>query len=222
VKNMSIDEAKPFFDELKVVVDEQNAAVECESDITSLSDIKSDSQFILDTKRPSDADFGSWDLITLTALFKEEHRKDAANKEIILAYLRAAKCLYACFRIENNPPMTGIKKVYKENQMCMPVLFLCRHTVELAIKSRLPETGHNLKSLWDELKPNIQQPQDVITGADAFVSMLDSLDSDGWHFRYAVDQKQNTTQNQPMFVRADRVVKCTELLVGILMEGEAK
>ena len=73
-----------------------------------------------------------WDCVSISPFFKEEFRNKTAEKEIADAYLHSAECLYMCLHRENNPD-NGIK-VFRMNQMCMPFLFLCRHTIELSIK----------------------------------------------------------------------------------------
>lgn len=46
-------------------------------------------------------------------------------------------------------------KIFRMNQMCMPFLFMCRHTIELLIKAVLDKKQgefkkiHRLKELWE-------------------------------------------------------------------------
>lgn len=152
-----------------------------------------------------------WDFISISPFFKKEIRSKTSEKEIIDAYLHSAECLYMFFHKESNPVEN--MKVFRMNQMCMPFLFLCRHTLELLIKAVLNSKQrkikkiHKLQELWDELKNNI-----VINNADfdMLINVLDIIDDDGCKLRYASDGKGNNYNEKPCFIRADLILDTTK------------
>lgn len=74
---------------------------------------------------------------------------------MILAYLRAAEFLCAGLIAGNYP--TYHMNVFRNNQICMPFLYVCRHALELAMKFRLrveinkSVSGHKLSELYSSL-----------------------------------------------------------------------
>lgn len=160
-----------------------------------------------------------WDFISISPFFKEELRDKTAEKEIIDAYLHSAECLYMCFHKENNPD-NGIK-VFRMNQMCMPFLFLCRHTIELSIKAVLNKKEgkakkiHKLKELWEELKKVIELNNDDF---DMLIEVLNTIDDDGCKLRYSNDGKGNNYNEKPCFVRTDLILNTTRDLYNFLIK----
>lgn len=202
---------------------QQEAVIECRSDIKSFANIQSSEQFVQDSVDFSSPESFDWELISFAAFLKDELKKRALQKETVLAYLRAAKVVYAFFRADNNP-MPGVKG-FKDNQMCLPLLFLCRHTVEIAIKyfyankdKSDPPITHNIKTLWNKTKPALKLAKDELRGMEIFIEMIDRLDDNGEHFRYTTDKKGIVYQDKPTFIKVDRIIKCTELLVDLLLD----
>lgn len=154
-----------------------------------------------------------WDFISISPFFKEEIRSKTAEKEIIDAYLHSAECLYMCFHKESNP--VEKMKVFRTNQMCMPFLFLCRHTLELLIKAVLNNKQgkikkiHRLQELWNELKNNIEINN---TDFDMLIEVLNTIDDDGCKLRYASDGKGKNYNEKPCFIRADLILDTTKEL----------
>lgn len=152
-----------------------------------------------------------WDFISISPFFKEELRSKASEKEIIDAYLHSAECLYMCFHKESNPVEN--MKVFRMNQMCMPFLFLCRHTLELLIKAVLNckqgkvKKIHKLQELWNELKNVIEINNPDF---DMLIDVLNTIDDDGCKLRYASDGKGNNYNEKPCFIRADLILSTTK------------
>lgn len=165
------------------------------------------------------AEVYKWDCISLSPFLKEELRNKTAEREIIDAYLHSAECLYVFFRSENNPDEKI--KVFRTNQMCMPFLFLCRHTIELSIKAVLNSKQgkikkiHKLKELWEELKNEVNISN---TDFDMLIDVLNIIDDDGCKLRYSNDGKGNNYNEKPCFVRADLILKTTKELYEFLLK----
>jgi hypothetical protein len=166
-----------------------------------------------------------WELVTMTAFYKEELRGEAVDKEIVKAYLNAEKILYNALSQENNPAK-GMR-VFKDNQMCMPFLFLCRHTLELVLKYFLKHksgqvtTGHKLIPLWEKTKMFLGDDDDI-KGMGVFVEVLDSLDTDGTKMRYSSDKKGEPNVEMPTFIKADKLNSlCEEITLFLMKQIEA-
>lgn len=160
-----------------------------------------------------------WDCVSISPFFKEEFRSKTAEKEIVDAYLHSAECLYMCFRSENNPDAKI--KVFRTNQMCMPFLFLCRHTIELSIKGVLNNKQgkikkiRKLKQLWNELNKEIEINN---SDFDMLIDVLNTIDDDGCKLRYSNDGNGNNYNNKPCFIRADLILKTTKELYNFLLK----
>ena len=160
-----------------------------------------------------------WDFISISPFFKEEFRTKTAEKEIIDAYLHSAECLYICMRSENNPDPSI--KVMRMNQMCMPFLFLCRHTIELLIKAVLNKKQgkvkkiHKLKELWEKLTKEITVKDNDF---NMLIDVLNIIDDDGCKLRYSNDGKGNNYNEKPCFVRSDLILETTKNLYDFLIE----
>ncbi len=65
-----------------------------------------------------------WECLTPTVFFKDKIKLEKSEKEIVLAYLRVAEFVYYGMFNDNNP--IPHMKVIRNNQVCMPFLYLCR------------------------------------------------------------------------------------------------
>lgn len=145
-----------------------------------------------------------------------------AEKEIVDAYLNAAESIYCRFEQLNNPEK-GMIKVFWTNQMCMPFLYMCRHTVELAIKYRLKQLGikynriHRLNELWDTLKENQRNTNEDF---DLLIETIDVIDNDGCKLRYAVDKNDDEYNKNPIFIKADMILDTTKKIHKYLTKQE--
>lgn len=160
-----------------------------------------------------------WECLTPTVFYKEEIRKNMAEKEIIDAYLNASESIYSRFHQLNNPEK-GMIKVFWTNQMCMPFLYMCRHTVELAIKYRLKQLGvkyNSIHKLWNTLKENEKNTDEDF---DLLIETLNVIDNDGCKLRYAVDKNDNEYNKEPIFIKADMILDTTKKIHKYLTKQE--
>lgn len=159
-----------------------------------------------------------WDELTFTAFYKEEIRKKEADKQIAASYIHAAEIAFKTMRIENNPVVNC--KLFRENNLCIPMLFLCRHAIELTIKlvveskTEKVENGHKLQNLWNKFK--------TVTGIknkkyDELINAFKELDEDGLQLRYAKDLEGNEYKKIPCFVKSDLIMKDTKSLYEYLI-----
>lgn len=179
-----------------------------------------ENKFIKSNIQYGTKEVGEWECLTPTVFYKEEIRKHMAEKEIVDAYLNAAESIYVRFDKLNNPEK-GLIKVMWSNQMCMPFLYMCRHTVELAIKYKLKQNGikynkiHRLKELWESLKENIKIENEEF---NLLIETLNVIDDDGCKLRYAVDKNDNQYNDTPKFIKADLILKVTKEIHKYLTE----
>lgn len=96
----------------------------------------------------------SFSLLDLSALMKPELKDQMFEDEFIRSFLNAAKVLAAAGRtVIDRPSMY----VMLNHSYAIPVLFLTRHCMELAIKrairkcGREPKGNHGLSGLWSSL-----------------------------------------------------------------------
>ena len=165
-----------------------------------------------------------WESVSNAVFLKDKFRKESLNNEIINAYLNASKSLFVALDRDNNPT-AGIK-LLKSNQMCMPFLFLCRHTVELAIKHKYEEknskeiSGHKLSDLWRNVKGYLTQTDKAVSGMTEFITALDSIDSDGCQLRYSASKDGELYKKTPIFIKADKIIQCTEEFVKLMLNKD--
>ena len=158
-------------------------------------------------------DVFEWNFIAASAFLTEGYQGGYAKEEVLRGYMTSVKILYDAFYKRSHPaPYTY--ELYND-QSYIPLLFLCRHTLELAVKylygiSELPEpTGHRIRKLWRELEPNLTLPLEDREGIGVFLDVIDLLDQDGCHMRYATDRNNEPYQKEPLYVRIDGIVDLT-------------
>ena len=119
-----------------------------------------------------------------------------------------------------------------------PTIFLYRHYTELTFKEsiftatdllgrkRYPH-GHNLKNLWAELKPLLNQvcehanyppfPIEDVEGIEAYIDQMHQLDGDGARFRYLwTSKKQRSLPSDLQQVNIRIVATAFEMLADYL------
>lgn len=157
-----------------------------------------------------------WDLLTTSSLYKKELRKNNSKEEMIKSYLNASKNMYYVFK-KNNHPNPGLSVIWS-NPLCIPFLFLCRHTLELSIKYYLEKQNikfkstHDLKSLYK--KTNIDNKE-----FDELIDTFNTLDKTGTMLRYSVDNSDNEFRDRPYFVKSDKIIIYVEKLCKKLLES---
>ena len=168
------------------------------------------------------AEIYDWECLTTTPFLKESVKADIAEKEMVMAYLRAAELLYNGLVIDNNPAYHI--KVVHFNQICMPFLYVCRHSLELSIKLRIhfdmkkTVSGHKLSELYEKL---ISDLPELKTNMDLSVllEVLNEIDDDGCKLRYSKDKKDKVYQEKPTFIKADRILELTKKVCNALIES---
>lgn len=158
-----------------------------------------------------------WECLSLSSFLKEEFRIEIAEKELISAYVNAFEILFEKFNNERKS-MSHIK-LLKDDQTCIPILYLCRHALELTIKlvifrkSNNAIKGHKLNYLWEKLKETVN----IIEDYDILIETINYLDSDGAKLRYIKDCKNNEYNTKPIFIKLDSLVDDTKKLISYLI-----
>lgn len=177
-----------------------------------------------------DKTISKYDFLSYNTVIKKEERKNVAEREYIYSYLKCAKI--TCEEMERekkeNPPF--VLSVFYNYSLCIPCIYLCRHTLELTIKygislfGKEPRGIHGLQSLWDSFYSNISTERDdkekaVLKSMGKFIKIIEELDDDGTKLRYASQKnKENKdedkfSQERPMFVNTREIINTTEKFV---------
>jgi HEPN domain-containing protein len=106
------------------------------------------------------------------------------------------------------------------DQVGVPLFFLQRHRVELALKSLLATVGadvpptHDLKTLWKKCEETLRPMDDKAwrtfeTDHLNFIDLLDEVDPGSFAFRYPVD-RQGDPIERPQFIDLGILHKCAD------------
>lgn len=163
----------------------------------------------------------NFSLLDLSALMKDELKADRFDDEFIQSFLNAAKELAAAGRRAIDRP--GMY-VMLEHSYAIPVMFLTRHCIELAIKRAIkrcgaePKKDHNLTSLWNSLlsrfpRQRCREDSRAIKNMGDFVKAVAEIDNDGISLRYPQDKSGRLTQDRLLFVNDEEVVSYLEKFV---------
>lgn len=169
----------------------------------------------------SDPTLRNFSLLDSSALMKDELKADRFDDEFIQSFLNAAKELAAAGRRAIDGP--GMY-VMLEHSYAIPVMFLTRHCIELAIKRAIkrcgaePKKDHNLTSLWNSLlsrfpRQRCREDNRAIKNMGAFVEAVAEIDNDGISLRYPQDKSGRLTQDRLLFVNDEEVVSYLEKFV---------
>ncbi len=162
-----------------------------------------------------------WECLTPTVFLKKSVKGNIAEKEMIMAYLRAAEFLYTGLLMDNNPAYH--MKVFRTNQICMPFLYVCRHSLELSIKLLIhfetenSVSGHKLSELYDKLISNLPELKSN-NEISVLVEILNEIDDDGCKLRYSKDKGNKVYQEIPTFIKADKILQLTQKVCNTLIE----
>ena len=169
----------------------------------------------------SDPTLRNFSLLDLSTLMKDELKADRFEDEFIQSFLNAAKELAAAGRRAIDRP--GMY-VMLEHSYAIPVMFLTRHCIELAIKRAIkrcgaePKKDHSLTSLWSSLltrfpRQRCREDGRAIKNMGAFVKAVAEIDNDGISLRYPQDKSGRLTQDRSLFVNDEEVVSYLEKFV---------
>lgn len=172
-------------------------------------------------KGSEDPTLNSFTLLDLSALMKPELKDQKFEDEFIRSFLNAAKVLAAAGRAAIDRPNMY---VMFEHSYAIPVLFLARHCMELAIKrairkcGREPKRNHGLSGLWSSLLSGFpeqmrREDRQAIKNMGAFVNCIADIDDNGISLRYPSDKSGRLTQDRPLFVNNEQVASYLEKFV---------
>lgn len=162
-----------------------------------------------------------FNFITFSSLLKDEIKDEEIQKEYINSFLESAKVLSNKSR-EKLP--SGITKIFFNYSLTLPIIYLCRHAIELEIKYIIHKIGarskpiHKLDNLWDSLLSNFPKEKNaedtkIIKAMTAFIKNISILDDDGTKLRYPADRTGNLNQDSPMFANNKLIVDSTEKFI---------
>ena len=163
----------------------------------------------------------SFSLLDSSALMRTELKDGMFEDEFIRSFLNAAKSLAAAGRKAIDKP--GMY-VMLDHSYAIPVLFLTRHCMELAIKrairrcGREPKMGHSLSKLWSSLLSDFpeqmcREDRRAVRNMGAFVKSIAVIDDNGISLRYPHDKSGKLTQDRPLFVDDEQVALYLERFV---------
>lgn len=169
----------------------------------------------------NDPTLRDFSLLDSSALMKDEFKADRFDDEFIRSFLNAAKELAAAGRKAIDKPGTYLMLEYS---YAIPVMFLTRHCIELAIKRAIkrcgaePKRDHGLTSLWNSLlsrfpRQKCREDNRTIKNMGAFVKAVADIDNNGISLRYPQDKSGRLTQDRPLFVNNEEVVSYLEKFV---------
>lgn len=151
-----------------------------------------------------------WELVSVSSIIKKELQRSGAKFEIVQSYLHAIDVLAA------EPQNYSRFKIISMRTVWVPLLFLCRHAVELSLKNALELTNvkvekptHNITSLWKKIvesnRPHItKEDRPIIDRIAVLVKVLSKLDPDGEHFRYSTSNKNELFRAKPYLINPKR------------------
>lgn len=168
----------------------------------------------------NDPTLRDFSLLDSSALMKDEFKADRFDDEFIRSFLNAAKELAALRKAIDKPGMY----LMLEYSYAIPVMFLTRHCIELAIKRAIkrcgaePKRDHGLTSLWNSLlsrfpRQKCREDNRTIKNMGAFVKAVADIDNNGISLRYPQDKSGRLTQDRPLFVNNEEVVSYLEKFV---------
>lgn len=168
-----------------------------------------------------DATLSDFDFITFSSLFNKGIKNEELQKEYIRSFLESAKTL------SNNSkeklPIV-INKIFFKYSLTLPIIYLCRHAIELEIKYMIDKLGgtpkpvHKLENLWTSLlnlfpKEKDKEESKIINAMTSFINYISVLDNDGTKLMYPSDKMGNLNQEIPIFVNTKLIVYATDKFI---------
>lgn len=167
-----------------------------------------------------DPSLSDYQLLSVASLSKPECKEERFENEYIKSFLNAAKLLACEGACRTARP--GIYVLF-EHSYPLPVLYLCRHCVELSIKRAVVSSGgeakstHDLERLWNafsSLHPGSKTRDDrhAMKWLNDFAIFFHRIDPTGTKLRYSHD-RNGFSQQEPAFLDSKEVVRLTDLFV---------
>lgn len=170
--------------------------------------------------------------LLLSACYKEEYKKNEMTKEYILSFIEAAKSLAKAINDQQSHTL-GINKIFYRYSLTLPVLYLCRHSVEMSVKYALELMNveykkiHKLNELWNKLIESIPEglqsgkERTIIRNMGLFIDRMNDLDENGQRLRYAIQASGKLSQNNFLWVNTQYVVDSTEKFINQVLSIDA-
>lgn len=166
--------------------------------------------------------------VTFSSAFKPETQSAEAQKEFIHSYLESAKAL-AIKLDELERPRGGIQKIFYNYSLTLPIIYLCRHCLELSIKYAIscingkPKEVHGLDKVWSSFRSylptqNSGKERSVLKEMGNFVQAINLLDDTGTKLRYPLNKDGTCTQGKFLWANSKQIVSSTEKFVKQLEE----
>ncbi len=167
-------------------------------------------KYLKDRINIPDREANSWDLISFSTVCKENLKAKISEKEIIESYIHSIECLFNAFEFEKNvaPGLIALRT----NQVLFPLLYSCRHSIEVSLKYYLNEmsfqkvSGHKIFKLFSNIP---EKNRKEFKKYEELIISIDLLDGDGCKFRYSKDNKGNKYNNSPQFINTELVARDT-------------
>ncbi len=145
-----------------------------------------------------------WALIKSSVFIIEEERKKVAEVEMIDSYIHCMTQICEIMKKE-------FAEVYviRSYSLCIPYLFVCRHSVELILKKSIEKVtnkvkrGHNILNLWNECKAINNNK--ALNYYDELIDTINLLDDDGLKFRYAKDIDGKVYDDSTFFLNIEKI-----------------
>ncbi|GEQ15683.1 HEPN domain-containing protein [Clostridium butyricum] len=171
----------------------------------------------------NDESIPDFNLITFSSVLKEEVREYKIQVEFIKSYLESAKILSERL-VDMGKVQIGISKVFYSYSLTIPIIYLCRHCLELAIKYAIfcidgkPKKVHGLNKIWSSFlsylpKDISENDKDLLKKMGDFIRNIDLLDDTGTNFRYPSDQNEVCIKNKFYWANSKLIVTTTEKFV---------
>lgn len=159
-------------------------------------------------------------LLSFASLAKEQFKQDQYEIEYIRSYLNAAQELAIIGERKTSQPGAFL---FYQHSYALPVLYLTRHCMELAIKRAIGRMGHHAKTshgltkIWSSFLSSCQDrrsenDESAIKAMGKFVSCVDKLDPTGTKLRYAMDDDSYSIDT-PLWVDSKHVTILLEQFV---------
>ncbi|RHL25430.1 HEPN domain-containing protein [Collinsella sp. AF38-3AC] len=169
----------------------------------------------------NDPTLRDFSLLNSSVLMKEALKSEMFEEEFIYSFLNAARELAIAGRKAIDRPGAY---VMLEHSYAIPVLFLTRHCMELAIKQAIrkcegePKREHSLTKLWSSLLSRFpgqrcREDKRAISNMSAFIGAIADIDDNGISLRYPKDNAGNLTQDKSLFVNDEKVASYLEKFV---------
>lgn len=169
-----------------------------------------ENKYLKDRISIPDNEARNWDIISYSTLCKENLKEKISEKEIIESYVHSIECLFNAFEFEKNISPGII--VFRTNQVIFPLLYSCRHSIELSLKYYFNKmnlqkiSGHKLIKIFNNIP---QESRKKLEKYKELIESMDLLDNDGCKFRYSTDSKGQKYNDNPQFVNTKLIIKDT-------------